>query len=653
MYLCTWPLQVISRPEIVALTEAFRSHESWALLSDRFLSVLQDCISRGNSKPATSEAQQQDSGSAAGGSSSADATPPSTAGPDNDADALLAEYQKLYAFSILVTLTAALNAAPQTAASMLSRLSMAPLEEAESNSSNSSSFLEAMMAQENNKLSNPLGAEILVHDVTVPPLAPVEERSLDNDNAVQKQYDSSDDETYEPLEPFPASVAILDSTHIPSNGSSHDSSTASIEVKVLSLASRLYFHLIPSPSAWQDGTLLDACGQCLAALRTHSNFLQLLPAAGAVCGLVHDRIQNNPQDLDGGLNAIVKGLDLGESTLNSHQQQAVRVSDEGSKAATVLALGIAASLAGRLPQGPSRRKLWAQVRDLWLPAAAAILERCEMERAKRTRRAKTSGNGHGAAAEVSSSGEQAEERHAVAVAACIAAFYVTDAPPGTMTAQLHDTLLASGIFRSLILSFNHLGKEPELESLRSAVLVCCAASSGLVSWAESVPGFNSAWQAPEFQQGGPFERYAAVRAALSGQPAGDAVLAAVLLGGDGEHLEKDQFGSEGVSALHSTLLLMDAVHRAARGRKEILLWGPATDTALQAASAALRSMDFSENAVRDGDMLDNTTQDGKEGVSREGHAVQLAMRRAKLIQPECLRLIKGLRAKPGSAGKSD
>ena len=615
--------------------------------------MLYDCISVANSsKTATANAQPNGGSgtSTSNGSNTSAAASSSTTGSlDYDSEALLVAYQKLYALSILVTLTAALNATPPAATNLLSRLSTAPPAQ---DLPNSKSFLETLVTQERNALDSLGGGgdDRLIEDLpTLPAIIPID-ASLDstiNTLAVQKQYsESSDDEPYEPLEPL-ATPSATHTMHIGLINSSQDPNPAgnSTEGKLISLASRLYFQTVPAASAWQDGSLLDACGQCLTALRKHPSFLQLLPAAGAVCGLLHDRIIANPQDVEIGLHAIIKGLALQDSSGGSQAQitaTTLDLSNAASKAAAVLGLGVIGSLSNRLPQGPSRRKLWSQIQDLWLPIAAIMLEICESQRSKRGRRAKTASTKLVESSKEEN--EEAEERHAVALAACIVAFYVTEAPPAVKVKQITDGLLGTGTFRCLILAFVHSGKIQLLEPLRQAMLVCCAASPELLSWAQAVPGFSASWQGPEFQKGGPFVRYAAVYAALLNQPAGDALLADMLTA------SKEQVSSEGISSLHSTLLLMNAVHEAARGRNE-RLWGPATDLALQHASSELRSMDFGETVVRDGDNLENDF--GKDGVGSEEHVAQLERRRAKLLQPECLRLIKGLRAKPGTAGKAD
>lgn len=547
--------------------------------------MLHDCVSQGSPKPGGGEPQQ----------------PPDATAAD-EGDALLGAFQKLYCLSTLVTMNEALSGSEQEAEALLAGLSPAPAAEPHSDD---------LSGPELQLLAALNGAEIGHED------------RLDNNG--DRDGSVSDSEAYEPLEAAPHAAAVPAGP--PVAGQAAPGGPGDVEAKLLHLSAGLSFHLVASPAAWQDKELTAQAGAALGALRRHPSFLRLLPAAGAVCGLVHDRIHSSPGDLEEGLEAVTGGLDLSAAAGPAHD------------AAAVLALGVVASLCRRLPQGPSRRRLWTQVKERWVPEAAAALERREAARAQRARRAARE------AAAVAAPGAEAvaaaeEERHVTALAAALAEFLVTDAPPSVTPAQLQETLLGSGLFRSLVLDFARgEGAVAAAEGLRRALLACRAACPGLEAWARAVPGFSAAWEAAEFGAGGALARHGAVHAALAA--GGDAALATCL-------------ESDDVPTMYETLVLLDIVHRAAARSSASkdgprALWGPATDAALAGAAATLRGLSASGH---EGQGQEEDEEAKLEAAPAE-RAAALAERRARLLQPECLRLIKGLRAKPGSLGKAD
>ena len=625
------------------------------MLSDRLLDVLRDCVARGDTKAGQSTAQ------------------PSTAAAPaeedtGDADSLLVAYQKLYALSILTTLTTALQVTPQAAAILLSNISgkavVGTAAAAVENSSTGMSNLEKYF-QETSILEQGNGVEdeyVVVEDIT----EEIKKTSVAQGDAGSRAIhnndgEDDDDAVYEPLYDgtVPSSSTSL-KKHDVNTQLHHQGSSGNIDVeeKLIFLSSRLNYHLVPSSAAWQDGVLLNATHECILTLRNHPKFLQLLPAVGALCALLQDRIFSTPKELEKGVDALINGLKLAKSSETTQVD-----SSAANSAATLLGLGIAAALSVRLPSGPPRRQFWTQVRSLWLPAAAEMMERGEMQLLQRSRKTKSTNSNS------NESAERQEHHHLVSIAACISEFYVTDAPLGTKAAQIQDLLLSSGIFRGLVLAFIREGKEPTNEALRRAVLVCCAASPGLLTWASAVPNFSAAWEQPEFcAPGGVFALYGALHAALSSHQHGDEALAAHMLG---EERETRDLTVDDVPRLYTTLVLLDAVHRAASassqgsgsGRQQSV-WGSATEAALHSVTVALRSLVASKGDGGDGDISgektsvavaeDEEAEDAaKLELNSEVHAGQLAARRAQMLQPECLKLLKGLRAKPGSVGKSD
>ena len=425
-------------------------------------------------------------------------------------------------------------------------------------------------------------------------------------------------------------------------GDSATDAAASLEPKLLRLACSLAYHKVSAGTVWKDGSVLAAAEGCLASIRAHGRFLQLLPAAGAVCSLVHDRLASCPAEYDACMTALISALGVSSASFGAARGQL----DAGDCAATMLLLGTGASLAQRLPSGAARKRLWVHTREVFLPAAAKLLERCEAQRAKRAR------SGGTARAGVV---EEEEERHAVATTSVLVEFFLLSAPPAEARApaQLKDALVASGVMRSVVLSFAAAGAEPAAEPLRRAVLACCASSAGLRAWAHAVPGFAAAWEQPGFQPGGACQLHGALHGCLAGQPGADEALACLiqeLAGG----------GVDGVPELHAALRTLTVVHEAGGGAPA---WGPAAEGALQAASTQLRATmtaaatEGSEEA-QGGDEGDEEEDAGaaEERKMRRGAAAQavlLAGRQAARLHPECLRMVKALAAKPGSLGKAD
>jgi hypothetical protein len=117
------------------------------------------------------------------------------------------------------------------------------------------------------------------------------------------------------------------------------------------------------------------------------------------------------------------------------------------------------------------------------------------------------------------------------------------------------------------------------------------------------------------------------------------------------------------------LQLIESVQKARdrgeRRGKEGASFLPGTETvaALERLGSSLRALkaalddtegQYDKIAARDeSEEAEKAREEEKLALSSEQQAGKLAARRAKLLQPECLRIIKGLRAKPGSVGKSD
>ncbi|KAL4548052.1 hypothetical protein Ndes2526B_g07261 [Nannochloris sp. 'desiccata'] len=575
-----------------------------------------------------------------------------TTAEDLEGDALLAAFQKLYSLFIVSTMTEALlQETPEAASRLLGQLVTLP----RGNTSRAAAAAaEGTALQDLRSNLEPLngvidienGASDRISDVT----HDVDAVLLDKDE---------DNGVYEPLEIFTpvgvmgAAPARASSTSIVAGSDFIDE----VISKLLYLSSKLSYHNVSSSAAWQDGILLSCLERCLTALRQHPSFLELLPAAGAVCSVLRDRCvhSRNIAEFATSMEAVVKGLSLSkDSTV-----QGAAGKDEKAAAASLLGLRTAASLSTRLPQGPSRRKLWTQIDEFWLQVAAGMLERKEAQWRQQKKKTKDSTTTATAAAAA-----EEEDIQIIAISALITEFYILDAPIIVTKDKIQDVLLSTGLFRGLVVSFINHGRELlVLESLCRTLLICCASSTGLLTWAKAVPGFPSAWDHPEFVENGSLERYGAVHAAVFGLANGDEALARVLL-----LLGNGGIEAENVPEVYITLKLVKSVQKArdrsGKGGKETasFLSGTATVAALENLSSSLRAL----KVVLDEQDCENdsmaTVDESEEAEKREEEklalssgqqARKLAARRAKLLQPECLRMIKGLRAKPGSVGKSD
>lgn len=437
-------------------------------------------------------------------------------------------------------------------------------------------------------------------------------------------------------------------------GKSHESSldgtsslwTEDIEPKVLLIASKASYHKASAADAWKDGIILRAAEGCLRSIRMSQKFLQLLPAAGSICALLHDRAvaaaSSSSSDCSAVLEALSRALGLADSNnINTP------LKDADTSVCCLLMLGVVVSLADRLPVGSAaRRQLWRFTRDGMLSLSAQVLERYEVRRSKRSRRK----GSHevfllNATAEV----EADEELHAVAMVSRAAEFFVCLAPtelkvpPSTPQAAnwLQDVLLTSGLHRGITLAFGHHGADPRLQSLRRAVLACCAATPGLLHWSLAVPEFKASWQQPVFLEGGDFCLHGAVFECISGETGKSTETVATCLGqlADG--------GAGGVPAVHAALQVLSVVHAASRGR---VVWGESVDVVLAEITVQLRSL---SNRNGSAENAGNEEEHRKVYRSREEQATLLTDRQAQLLQPECIRLIKQLRSKPDSLGKSD
>jgi len=648
--------QLVSEQGLQALTEAVRSKEPWAIFSDRILAVLYDCVSRGSSKSGGIGPSKQEPGP----STSATIAP----AEDLEGDTLLAAFQKLYGLFIVSTMTEALlQETPEAASEILSQVSI-PVSGTDSRAAAADGTapldIPSNLEPLNGLINDENGACDRICDVTE-----LEDHVLlnnDDDNGV-----------YEPLEiPLSPSVAVAGPGIASTVTGDFDTVSEPINVvisKLLYLSSKLSYYVVSSPVAWQDGVLLSSLETCLLALRQHPSFLELLPAAGAVCNVFHDRClhSGNLVEFAACMEALVKGLSLSKSS-----PAAATAEKEKSSLAILLGLSTAASLSGRLPQGPSRRKLWTQSDDFWIQVAAGILEQKE---AQWRQQKKNKGNNTTAADGTPPSFKlEEEDAQIIAVSALITEFYILDAPVVASIDKIQDVLLSTGLFRGLILAFINCGWILSSESLRRTLIICCASCTGLLTWARAVPGFSNAWEHPEFAIGGSLERYGAIQAAVFGLAHGDEALAQIFLRDSrGVSASKDStLSAEDIPEIYDTLKLVSSVQKArdlaGRGRKgggatASFLFGSATVAALEALSSSLRSLKVALDDAA-GDDNTNTThgeseeaeklrEEEKLALSSTEQAEKLAARRAKLLQPECLRMVKGLRAKPGSIGKSD
>jgi hypothetical protein len=471
-----------------------------------------------------------------------------------------------------------------------------------------------------------------------------------------------DDGVYEPLESpviapvvaTPMATAAAAAPGSTSAAGSLSDPTSLVISKLLYLSSKLSYHVVSFSSVWQDGALLSSLEKCLTALRQHPQFLELLPAADAVCSVLHDRCvhSGNSVEFETAMGALVNGLGLTKDAKLAAEK-------EKSAAAVLVGLKTTASLSSRLPQGPSRRKLWTQIDEFWLQLAAGVLEQKETQWRQQKKKEKEINQ-----SDTTTSAASEEDIQIIAISSLITEFYILDAPVVVKIDKIHDVLLSTGLFRGLILSFIKFGRERALESLRRTLLICCSAFTGLLTWAKAVPGFSTAWEYPEFREDGSLERYGAVHAAVFGLAGGDEALARVLLLGDtgGKILQ-----AENVPEVYVTLQLIESVQKAkdragrgGKGETVSFLSGSVTAAALESLSSSLRALKVDLDDTKDQDTrrdeseeAEKAREEEKLALSSEEQAGRLAARRAKLLQPECLRLIKGLRAKPGSVGKSD
>jgi hypothetical protein len=99
---------------------------------------------------------------------------------------------------------------------------------------------------------------------------------------------------------------------------------------------------------------------------------------------------------------------------------------------------------------------------------------------------------------------------------------------------------------------------------------------------------------------------------------------------------------EDMPRLHRQLTLLDSVRRAQR-RDVHQPWGPATIDALKCINACVCSLVTDVNA--------NEVAEEQTGDATKGKRVSKLAVQAKLLQPECIRLLKELRAKPGGGAK--
>jgi len=637
-----------------ALAEAVCSKEHWAILSDRLLAVMYDCVSRGSSKTCGIDPLKQEPG------------PSAAPAEDLEGDALLAAFQKLYILFIVSTMTEALlQETPKAATRILDQISStcstavcdgtAPVDPG-------SNMERLHFFNDNGNSTNGR-----IYDVTEVTDAVILDK--DDDNGV-----------YEPLESPPsmpgvAVAAPVEVSRISTGTGGLDTANEVVISKLLYLCSKLSYHIVSSSAAWQDGVLLSSLGMCLMALWQSPSFQKLLPAASAVCNLLHDRCihSGNPAEFEACMEALVKGLRLSKDSTTA---AAAAVGKENSSSAILLGVSTAASLSRRLPQGPSRRKLWTQIDEFWIQVAAGVLEQKESQwRRQKKKNVVVNTTGSPNSKMPPPVKLEEEDAQVIAISALITEFYILDAPVVANIDKIQDVLLSTGLFRGLVVSFVSHGWEPTLESLRHTILICCASSAGLLTWARAVPGFSTAWEHPEFALKGSLERYGAVQAVVFGLAYGDEALARILLrDGGGSPTAKDSLflSAEDIPEVYTALKLLTSVQKArdyaGRGRKgrgetASLFSGSVIVAALEALSSSLRALkvaldeaagDDSTGSTRDeSEQAEQLREEEKLALSSTEQAGRLAARRAKMLQPECLRMIKRLRAKPGSARKSD
>ena len=612
------PPQLLSAPEVLALAESFQSHARWALVSNRFLGVLKDCI------VVRATATSAAAAAAAAAGNTTDATQPSTSNVHDDGDEVLTSaLQKLYALAILTTITRALVVNKNTYVG-------------------------------NGK--NDSGTDDVLQGITPPPEVSLsDETNEEKHSALEESALTLRHQAGNGKHPHPDSESVSDyedvgALHVPlppQAAAPQPATTTSPTTshRLIHLSSLLSFPLVSSSGAWQDGDLTIAAQECLVAVRSHPEYSNLLPVVGTVAALLLGRIQSNPASLESGMDALITGLQLESGG-----------TDVQSKA---LGLEVAASLSSALPPGPSRRLLWRQTQDVWLPIATEILENSEKK--KHTYRMTQN-----QASEVHE--QQQQQQRVVVVSARIIEFYVVDATSMKNENVKNSLIHSSGCFRGLALACMQYPDDIGLK--RALVVVCAVDPEGMVAWLRAVPGFMSVWESTSSDL---------YKALLGVQEYGDqdANVAAALssvLGSEGEGGGVERV-AERIEDVYAALQVIESVHvirnrrvggsrRGIEGQsKATSLVGPRTDALLVALSATLRQLNSSgvdEDWGRGGggEQQEEEEGDGRDArkilrYSAEQHAAQLTQRRARLLQPECLKIIKGLRAKPGSSGKSD
>lgn len=453
--------------------------------------------------------------------------------------------------------------------------------------------------------------------------------------------DSDDDgDGFAPLQ-SPASAAAGPANGAAAAARAPPSWEADVAPKVLQLSRRLGYHAVGAAFAWRELQLVDAL---VHLVRLSWARPSTRPAAEALCALLHDRMVSAPADVDR-LPAVLDALGVSPHA----------ALDADGAAAAALGLGTAASLAGQLATVSARRRLWQEAHDVLLPAGARLLEWREAQRARRARRA---GGGGGAPAAARQRAEEEEGEAQAAMVVCqLSCHYVLHAPPSAAApAKLQEALLRGGLFRSLVLLLRDAGAAPAAEPLRRAMLTACAAAPGLAAWAAAVPGFNAAWEEPAFLAGGACELHGAAWAALAEAEAapggGDARLAAALAA-------QQPLDADRLPGLYASLLLLADLQQAS-GRGARAPWGPAAGAALSSLALALRSLSFAEEEAEGGagaaagDPEAEAAADARKLAQTPAQqAPRLAARRARRLQPECLRLAKALAQRPGAAGKAD
>ena len=228
---------------------------------------------------------------------------------------------------------------------------------------------------------------------------------------------------------------------------------------------------------WEQRRLMPRLAACLAAARRHLGFgsdAGIRELTGALLALACDRLAAQPTELEQALPALLEAL------VPAPDAAAAAAGGAPAELASSLALGAGASLAGRLPSLPARRRLWQEAHDTLLPLAASLLEARQVALARRACQAAAAAAtassssaaaaaSTGAAAPPASVAVTQEELEGIAAACCLLYFYVLEAPAvtvGPAGARLQEVLLRGGLFRSLVLLFLQLGALPAGEALR-------------------------------------------------------------------------------------------------------------------------------------------------------------------------------------------